>query len=87
MHFSQPIMVYRICKYCGKPFKARLADVKRGWGNFDSKSCKASHQGIGGGRSKKARLAHKVQKQRSIANGGNSFAEYDAIAATEDSLN
>lgn len=86
MHFANPVMVNRICKYCGKPFKARLADVKRGWGNFDTKSCKASYQVIGGGRSKKARLVHKVQKQRSIVISGNSFAEYDAIAAAEDSL-
>jgi hypothetical protein len=87
MHFTDPVMVSRLCKYCGKPFKARLADVKRGWGLFDSKSCKASYQAIAGGRSKKARLAHTAQKQRSIAISGNSFAEYDVIAAAEDSLN
>ena len=32
--------VQRTCK-CGKKFEARKADVKRGWGKFCSKSCKA----------------------------------------------
>lgn len=27
---------------CGKVFKARASDVKRGWGRFCSKACKAS---------------------------------------------
>lgn len=29
---------------CGKMFTARIADRKRGWGKFCSKSCKASKQ-------------------------------------------
>ena len=32
------------CKGCGLPFKARVADRKRGWGKFCSKSCKAIKQ-------------------------------------------
>lgn len=32
------------CKCCRQPFMARVADVKRGWGKFCSKSCKASWQ-------------------------------------------
>lgn len=32
------------CKHCRDPFTARVADRKRGWGNFCSKSCKAKHQ-------------------------------------------
>ena len=32
-------MIERICKYCGKPFKARPDVIKRGYGNFCSKSC------------------------------------------------
>jgi hypothetical protein len=39
-----PKMVQRRCKNCGDPFMARAADVKRGWGNFCTKSCKASKQ-------------------------------------------
>lgn len=29
---------------CGDEFEARVADVKRGWGKYCSKSCKAQHQ-------------------------------------------
>lgn len=36
--------VERKCQWCDKPFKARAADVKRGWAKFCSKSCKASEQ-------------------------------------------
>tara|TARA_Y100001938_G_C7873423_1_gene321434 strand:- start:105 stop:425 length:321 start_codon:yes stop_codon:yes gene_type:complete len=39
-----PKMVDRICKCCRQPFQARAADVKRGWGNYCSKSCKANKQ-------------------------------------------
>jgi endogenous inhibitor of DNA gyrase (YacG/DUF329 family) len=33
------------CKKCKTEFEARTADVKRGWGKFCSKSCKAKKQG------------------------------------------
>lgn len=36
-------MVERTC-VCGNKFTARVADVKRGWGKFCSKSCKAIKQ-------------------------------------------
>lgn len=32
------------CKQCQEPFMARVADSKRGWGKFCSKSCKAKKQ-------------------------------------------
>lgn len=32
------------CQCCRKSFEARTADVKRGWGKFCSKSCKAKRQ-------------------------------------------
>lgn len=32
------------CKTCKQPFMARVADRKRGWGKFCSKSCKAVKQ-------------------------------------------
>jgi endogenous inhibitor of DNA gyrase (YacG/DUF329 family) len=35
------------CKRCGDPFEARVADIKRGWGKFCSKSCKAIKQTYG----------------------------------------
>lgn len=40
----------RFCPVCGKEFHPRMADVKRGWGKFCSKRCKAIKQndeGIG----------------------------------------
>lgn len=38
-------MVSRICICgCKQTFEARAADVKRGWGKYFSKSCKAIHQ-------------------------------------------
>jgi hypothetical protein len=40
----QPKMVERKCKWCKGLFLARSADVKRGWGLYCSKSCKASKQ-------------------------------------------
>lgn len=36
--------VERTCQWCKAPFTARVADVKRGWAKFCSKSCKASEQ-------------------------------------------
>lgn len=32
------------CMCCGKLFQARTVDIKRGWGKFCSKSCKAKEQ-------------------------------------------
>lgn len=32
------------CEWCKKPHTVRVADVKRGWGRFCSKSCKAMKQ-------------------------------------------
>jgi hypothetical protein len=32
------------CLQCGIAFMARVADRKRGWAKFHSKSCKAKHQ-------------------------------------------
>jgi hypothetical protein len=42
-------MVNRTCKEksCGIVFKARLADIQRGWGQFCSKRCKAIAQMYG----------------------------------------
>lgn len=36
--------VLRQCKCCNSSFKARSADVNRGWAIFCSKSCKATDQ-------------------------------------------
>ena len=32
------------CKHCSDNIAVRLADHKRGWGNFCNKSCKAKYQ-------------------------------------------
>lgn len=32
------------CEWCNQSFKAKPADIKRGWARFCSKSCKAKHQ-------------------------------------------
>lgn len=34
------------CGCCSKEFSARVADIKRGWGKFCSKSCKAKDQAL-----------------------------------------
>lgn len=38
-----PALVDRRCAFCHAPFKARASDVKRGWGLYCSKTCKARH--------------------------------------------
>ena len=40
-----PAMTTVKCANCKCEFQARTADVKRGWGKFCSKSCKAKKQG------------------------------------------
>ena len=37
------------CQRCGDLFTARVADRRRGWGKFCSKSCKAIRQTYGKG--------------------------------------
>lgn len=39
-----------LCKRCGVPFKARVADRARGWARFCSKRCKAVAQTAATGR-------------------------------------
>lgn len=39
-----PATVTVKCERCKQPFTARVADRKRGWGRFCSKSCKAIKQ-------------------------------------------
>lgn len=41
----RPKMVDRVCACgCGATFQARAADIKRGWGKYASKACKARMQ-------------------------------------------
>jgi hypothetical protein len=39
-----PRLVEKCCEYCQSPMTVRSADVKRGWGRFCSKACKAKEQ-------------------------------------------
>lgn len=41
---SRAAMIKKKCKCCKQPMTVRLADHKRGWGKFCSKSCKAIEQ-------------------------------------------
>ena len=52
------VMVERICPVCGEPFKARLADVNRGWGIYDNKVCSA----IG----RERRKAHRPRHEKAL---------------------
>lgn len=86
LRFASPEMVDRTCLWCKRPFQARKVDVKRGWGNFDSKSCKAKYQKAHGGRSPNQKLKQEKADQivsKSIAQD-ESFAEYDRICQLED---
>jgi hypothetical protein len=51
-------MVTVKCKTCKTPFQARVADRKRGWGLFCSKSCKAIKQTQVTGRGKPRGMFH-----------------------------
>lgn len=52
-----------ICKCgCGKQKEVREADIKRGWGKFYSKSCKARYQA----RKNKIRTYHGVEVDNSF---------------------
>ncbi len=37
-------MVTKPCEWCKKPHEVRAVDLRRGWGRFCSKSCKAMKQ-------------------------------------------
>lgn len=41
---SGPKRKRKHCAWCGKVFHPRVADLKRGWGKFCSKKCKACSQ-------------------------------------------
>lgn len=47
------------CAWCKNPFQARSADIKRGWGKFCSKSCKACNQ-----ESRTSQFATILQRER-----------------------
>lgn len=77
-------------KKCRKEFQARTADVKRGWGRFCSKSCKAKKQtrdtGISGPDYRATGRAVNEMKHgkytKSKFNGG--VAPWDAAGVSKD---
>lgn len=85
-------VVEKKCSYCGDVFYPKEADVKRGWGKFCSKSCKASQQtkdtGIAGahfkakGRSVNQMKNGKFSKSKFKYNSGDKF--YRTTIAYED---
>lgn len=83
-----PVMVPRKCLWCKKPFEARKVDVKRGWGNYCTKSCKANYQRAHGGRGPTQKL--KTNKADVILDKAlerdESFVEYDRICEQEDKV-
>lgn len=89
-----PAMTTVICGKCKKPFEARTADVKRGWGKFCSKSCKAHVQtrktGIdgpdyrAGGRSVEQMQNGKFSKSK--FKGGSGRAPWDAAGVSKETF-
>lgn len=84
------------CLWCKEPFQARKADVKRGWGKFCSKTCKAKNQSSPGGRNRLKQSVQQAQKHlrspvttkpSKVADlaRDDSFSEYDQLCAAEDS--
>jgi len=72
-----PTMIDRKC-HCGAEFRARSADVARGWGKFCSKSCKAREQ--------EARTGQNAAYERRLRSGGGGWgAVFDSSgqSATE----
>lgn len=41
---TRGIQIEAECEHCKGTFKARLADIRRGWGKYCSKPCKARAQ-------------------------------------------
>ncbi len=65
-------MVTVKCKTCKNEFSARLADRKRGWARFCSKSCKAIKQERSNGQHRAYLLGYGVSN---LATGPASFSE------------
>lgn len=54
-----------LCVWCAKIISVRVADIKRGWGKYCSKSCKAFHQTIDFKLPKNNRLSFDIQESLS----------------------
>ena len=69
------------CQCCKQPFEARVADRKRGWARFCSKSCKAIRQtqrsGYGGPNSYRSEQTGFAMSPADLACGGYGDADWD----------
>lgn len=71
-----PSMTTVSCKCCKTNFQARTVDVKRGWGKFCSKSCKAKTQEKRTGQY--ANLIH--GKRKSSKNTKKNYKRHDGVS-------
>jgi hypothetical protein len=74
------------CACCGKPMKVRLADHKRGWGKYCSKSCKAIRQTQATGNAGPRQFTEGEPRPMSmseLANGGYGHSERDDDFASD----
>lgn len=63
--------IQKNCKKCEVVFHPKLADVKRGWGKFCSKSCKAKTQ-----EQKTGQYKHYIHKKNN-SNGNRVIKSFD----------
>lgn len=76
-----PAMVERKCAWCKDSFQARVADVKRGWGKFCSKSCKAMRQEKRTGQYSQLRKEQEYHKEYGGTPCFDKFGEYEGFYA------
>jgi len=77
----QPKMVERVCRCCRTKFMARAADVKRGWGLYCSKSCKAIKQEVHTGQ------YHAHQRRQDCDGYGGEFTDAHLFSNEEHDCN
>lgn len=75
-----PKMVEQKCRCCRSPFLARAADVKRGWGLYCSKSCKAIKQ-------EKRTGQYRAHQEREDGHGGGEFIDAHLFSNEEHDCN
>lgn len=83
----QPKMVERKCKCCRSTFWARAADVKRGWGLYCSKSCKAIKQEAQTGQYRAHLNASLDPRERQLEDGRYEFCSAHLFSNEEHDCN
>ena len=82
MRKPMPQMVECKCKSCKQPFMARVADRKRGWGLFCSKSCKAIKQELRTGQH-----AARLERRERDGHEGGEFSDAHLFSNEEHDCN